>query len=276
MDKNKVIQDFLRHMRDDRIVSDHTLSAYRTDLTAFAGYIGDSLLTVRPKGIERYIEHLRATQSYKDSTLARKLASVKSLYFYLSARGWIESDPTKPIPSIRVEPRQHDYLTQDEIDTLILAVVSDPSVQSKRDLVIIRLLTDMGLRVSEVMGLDLADVNRYQGTLAIGARSLLMPQDVALVMWDYLDHTRQLLAGRRNDPALILQYRNGRLSRQGVWLILKERAGKAGIDPARITPNALRRSFAVNMINSGAAIDDVRDALGHSSIHTTRRYVEVG
>lgn len=273
------IPDFMTYLQIERGFSDNTISAYRNDLDQLAGFLrsGPVELDLMDRGtIAAFIVHLR-DREYAPTTVARKIAAVKSFCHFLRRRGLTETDPTDGIDA----PRVHKYLPQtaskDEISRL-LAQLDGTSPTAIRDKAMLELLYATGMRVTELVSLDLEHVDLERNTVRCsgkGGRTREIPFGVGVrgaLAW-YLADARGALAGNHPSRALFLNHHGERLTRQGFWLIIKGYARQAGIE--KITPHTLRHSFAAHLLHGGAALRAVQELLGHSSIATTQVYTHM-
>ena len=280
------IERFLSYMAVERGVSRNTLSAYRSDARQLLDFLresadedGDAIdwRSVGPQEVAAYVLHLRGKE-YSDTTLARKVASTRSLFGFLFHEGVIDEDPTDKMSAPKVGRSLPKALSVEEIDAL-LDCPADPSPEAMRDRAMLEVLYASGIRVSELVSLDTDDVDLEQGYVRCfgkGSKERLVPihPGAAAALGDYLEHCRPQLYSKRSDRALFLNRRGARLTRQGFWTILKRAAAKAGITTS-ITPHTLRHSFATHLLRGGAPLRHVQELLGHSSITTTQVYTHL-
>ena len=280
------IDSFLNFMTVERGVSPNTLVAYRNDLNQLTTYVEDfhpekaegQWKNVDDKVLTAYLLRLHE-QGYSDTTRARKIASAKSLFSFLFEEGFITKDPTENLSSPRVGRTLPEALSVEEIAKLLASVSRSDAPEDKRDHTMVELLYASGLRVTELVSLDIEDVDLVEGSvrcLGKGAKERIIPihQNAVDVVKDYLEDGRPIIANRRSGKALFLNRRGERLTRQGFWLILKGHAGKAGIG-TKITPHTLRHSFATHLLRGGAPLRHVQELLGHASITTTQVYTHL-
>ena len=273
------IPGFIGYLRAERGFSDNTISAYRNDLAQLADFMqtGPVALDLLERGtVVAFMLHLRERE-YAPTTVARKIAAVKSFCHFLRRQGLAEIDPTEGIDS----PRVHKYLPKaasaDEI-TRLLAQLGGSAPTTLRDRAMLELLYATGLRVTELVSLDVTHVhleNNLVRCVGKGNKERAIPFGVAAreALDRYLDGARAALAGRHESTALFLNHHGERLTRQGFWLIIKGYAKQAGIEA--ITPHTLRHSFATHQLSNGADLRTVQEMLGHSSIATTQVYTQV-
>ncbi len=273
------VPDFIAYLRAERAFSDNTVSAYQNDLTQLGEFLrsGPVELDLMDRGaVLAFILHLRERE-YAPTTVARKIAAVKSFCHFLRREGLTEVDPTENIDSPRVSKYLPKAASVDEIDRL-LAQLDGSSPTVLRDKAMLHLLYATGMRVTELVSLDLADVDVEARTVrCIGKggkqRDIPVNDEARAAVAHYSAEARPLLLGTRGSTALFLNHHGERLTRQGFWLIIKGYAKSAGID--KITPHTLRHSFATHKLNNGADLRSVQELLGHSSIATTQIYTHV-
>jgi integrase/recombinase XerD len=279
------VDRFLNYMTVERGVSPNTVSAYRNDLRQLVEFaearVPDSKQqgwrAVDPQAIASYLLHLH-DRGYSDTTRARKVASAKSLFAFLVEEDVVDSDPTDNVSSPRLGRSLPDTLTVDEVDAL-LSAPSGNSPEAGRDRAMLELLYASGIRVGELVSLNLDDVSVEQGAIRCfgkGSKERMVPihDHAAAVVRAYLERGRPALAKTGSGAALFLNHRGLRLSRQGFWLILKQWAAQSGIHK-RITPHTLRHSFATHLLRGGAPLRHVQELLGHASITTTQVYTHL-
>jgi integrase/recombinase XerD len=216
---------------------------------------------------------------YANSTVARRTAAVKSFYAFLTSERLAPSDPTEQIDSPKVDRYLPKALTPDQVDDLLELPLRQPTPERLRDKAMLELLYATGLRVSELVALNVRDVTLTSVRCAgKGGRERTLPLagSAQTALEEYLDIARPQLA--RSNPqkvdALFLNHRGKRLTRQGFWLILKHYAEELGLND--LTPHTLRHSFATHMIANGTDLKAVQTLLGHASLSTTQIYMQVG
>ena len=282
-------EEFLTWLAAERGRSANTLSAYRRDLRAYVAWLGRrgggarDLAQVGEGDVEAYIAHLRA-EARAPSSVARALVAVRGLHRFLADEGMAPTDPSADVEAPRVPQGLPKALAEDEVERLLAAVVGDDAV-ARRDRAMLEVLYGTGLRISELVGLSLGDVDldgALLRALGKGSKERIVPigrlAREALARW--LDPGgRPELAperwARRGDAeAVFLNARGGRLSRQGAWGIIRGYGDRAGLGD-RLSPHVLRHSCATHMLNRGADIRAVQELLGHASISTTQVYTKV-
>jgi integrase/recombinase XerD len=288
------IDRFLRFLSSDMASSQNTVAAYRNDLTqlrlflespisSLLGSNGDAAPVVEWSAVTRnriisFVVHLRE-KSYAPTTVARKVAAVKSFFHFLTAEGIVSEDPTDNLDSPRVEKVLPRSLNPDEVGCLLSAASRDDSPEGLRDDAMLQLLWSTGMRVSELVSLNVDDLDLSTGyvrCLGKANRERIVPvsQDAKVALEEYIEAGRPALVRRREESALFVNHRGERLTRQGFWLILKSYARGAGL-PSDITPQTLRHSFAVHQLDQHTDLRSLQELLGHASIATTQVYAQV-
>lgn len=283
---NDRIDVFLSHIATERGLSEHTVSAYRNDLTQFAqfaqaeaareGAIGLPLSSIDRERLGGYLLHLRE-RGYAPATIARKVAALKSLFHYLRRIGEVASDPTEGLGSPEVKKEPPRTISTQEVRLLLEEARRRETPESSRDAAMLQLLYATGMRVSEVVMLDLGDLSLLDATVRVvgrGRRVRSLPLDAGSVkdLRLYVERARPYMV--RNgvgQVALFVNHRGQRLTRQGFWLILKELVRSAGLT-VTVTPHTLRHTFATHRLGSGVALPQLKELLGHASLSTTQVY----
>ena len=281
------VEDFVQYLTVERGVSPNTLAAYRNDLTQLIEFVSSrdghsrgirTWADVSDQTISDYVLYLHDL-GYSQSTRARKMASCKSLFRFLVLEDVVKNNPTVNFSSPRKGRSLPEALTEEDIDSLLSADSEDDSPESSRDQTMLELLYATGMRVSELISLNLEDVdteNGYVRCFGKGGKERLLPiyeQAAESLEW-YITGARTLLESERSGTALFLNKRGAPLTRQGFWLILKARAARAGLNGS-ITPHMLRHSFATHLLRGGAPLRHVQELLGHASISTTQVYTHL-
>ena len=286
----KVIDDFLQHLVVEKGLSRNTLDAYRNDLTQFqqflhtrlngAAHHDDAWRGVDLNLLNDYIADLRGRKGYRDTTTARKVAAIKSFFTYLAQNGDIAEPPTESLGSPRVGRALPKYLSEAEVELLLEEAGKPGTAESRRDANILELLYATGLRVSELVSLNIQDIDFQESFIRCwgkGSKERVVHAHAKAMdgLQEYLAGPRLSLVGdNKDEPALFVNHRGERLTRQWVWNILKTYSRKAGIDQ-KITPHTLRHSFATHLLQKGASLRHVQELLGHSSISTTQVYTHL-
>jgi integrase/recombinase XerD len=279
---------FLDYMVKEKDCSANTTAAYQNDLTQFVQFVtdyapptGTKIATWREVDehvVQNYLIFLKE-QEYASSTVARKVASVKSFLHYLSDMGQITKDPSKRLDSPKVKKSLPRSIRPQEIDKLLAAPLVERSPKTLRDKALLETLYATGMRVTELVNLNLDSVDLEAKTVVCGDGGKRMrtvpiyPEGIQAIE-EYLESGRPQLIVDPNEPALFLNHRGQRLTRQGLWLIIKHYVKQVGIK-ATVTPHTLRHSFATHLLNAGADLREVQERLGHASASTTQVYRQV-
>jgi integrase/recombinase XerD len=287
------IEQYLTFLAQEKGASQHTIAAYRNDLGQLAEFLQrgsvrslvatgsdteGSLGSVGKTRLIAYMANLRE-KGYASATLARKVAALKSFYHYLLAEGVVTQDPTENLDSPKVGKTLPRTLTIQEIESLLEQPMGKSNPESVRDAAMLRLLYATGMRVSELMGLEVNDVDVASGYVrCLGKshreRQIPIPRRTADLVHDYILQARPLLMRHSTHDALFVNHRGERLTRQGFWLILKSYARQAQL-AGSITPHTLRHSFAIHLLTNNANLRDVQELLGHANIATTQIYTQL-
>lgn len=278
---------FLSYLEQEYRYSENTIAAYRNDLGQFLDFIeghAGSPLTewaaVTEDDIADYLTYMKhKDHPYASSTIARKVAAIKSFYNYLLSQGIVQSNPTVDIDSPKVKKRLPQTLSLEEVERLLEAPAGDDSPKSLRDRTLLNVLYETGMRVTEVVSIQYEDVDLQHSILSSPtrqgeSREIPLAEDTKALLARYLSEGRPHLAKDKLEHALFLNHRGENLTRQGLWLIIKGYAREAGLNTA-VTPHTLRHSFAVHRLSKGADLEDIRRLLGHANISTTQIYTQM-
>lgn len=274
------IQEFVRTLASERKSSQNTLGAYRTDLRQLSDFVqrhgAQSWADVTPAMIADFVLHLRERQ-YATTSIARKVAALKSFFHHLVSSETLHRDPAEAVQAPKVEKYLPRALQPSEIERLFSAVQSSGDI-AQRDLAMLHTIYSTGMRVTELISLNLSHVDFTRGEIHCAGRNRrerILPLSLAAqsAMAIYLEGNRRALARDVNESALFLNHHGKRLTRQGFWLIIKGYARQAGI--AEITPHTLRHSFALDMLGRGMELRSVQELLGHANISTTHIYQQL-
>ena len=276
------LAQFLSALAEEKQYSDNTISAYRNDLGQFLEFVHSRTISPIEPGavgrdiVEAYVEDLEGRPtSYAPSTVARKIAAVKSFFHYLLERRVIPADPASKLHSPKVQKSLPKTLSSAEMERLLAAPGRGSGPKALRDRALLELLYATGMRVTELVNIRSEDVDWEQREVVChskGERRRSIPLGSALApLTQYWQQARPSLAREDSPSALFLNHRGKKLTRQGVWLILKETAEAAGIGP-EVTPHTLRHSFARNMLGQGQDLRRVQELLGHANLSTTQVY----
>ncbi|MEZ5144990.1 MAG: site-specific tyrosine recombinase XerD [Acidimicrobiales bacterium] len=279
-------EELLAWLAAEKGRSANTLAAYRRDLLAYTRWLatrGLSLGEVRPADLDAYVAELRAL-GRAPASVSRAMVAVRSLHRFLAVEGTAAHDPSADVDVPAVPRGLPKALREDEVTALLDQVEGDDPV-ARRDRAMLEVLYGTGMRISELVGLSLADVDLEAGLVRVlgkGGRERVVPLGGmarrALVTWLGVGGREALVGertGRRVEvDAVFVNQRGGRLSRQGAWGVVRRHAVAAGLGD-RLTPHVLRHSCATHMLDHGADIRAVQELLGHASISTTQVYTLV-
>ena len=278
---------FLDHLAVERGLSRHTLDAYRRDLRRYLTFLEEREVrdvgSVREEDVAAFVRHLSGSEyaperTYRASSVARALAAARALHRFLVREGVVPDDPTQGVIRPRIPRSLPKPLSVDQV-TALLAAPGDAEPPALRDTAILEVLYGAGLRISELVALDVDDVDLEEGSVRVvgkGDKERVVPlgRSAVRAVGSYLARSRPVLARSRSGGALFLNQRGGRLTRQGATNIIQTAARRAGIR-ARVTPHVLRHSFATHMLEGGADVRVVQELLGHASVATTQIYTLV-
>src|SRR5919202_460801 len=286
---NERIDTFLAYLQGERSLSPNTVSAYRNDLQQFADYLraeaerqggtGFALGTIDRDLITAYFLHLR-DRGYSSASIARKTAAMRSFFQYLRRKGEVNSDPTQGIGSPEVKKPLPRTVEDDQVQALLAFCEARDTPEGVRDHAMLRLLSATGMRVGELVLVDVDDLDVDEHRVRVvgrGHRERSLPLDDATLesIRTYLERARPFLTRNATDQkALVVNQRGQRLTRQGFWLIMKGLVREAGL-PAMMTPHMLRHSFEAQRLGEGTGLEDLRLLRGHARIATTQIYTQL-
>jgi integrase/recombinase XerD len=285
------IQDFLNFLGTEKGYADNTIAAYQNDLNQFYRHVqaeaGDkkpeAWVDVNKETITGYINYLKEGSNYASSTVARKVAAIKSFFHFLVAEGEIKEDPTYTLDSPKVKKRLPKAISLGEIDRLLHAPAGESGPKAQRDMALLEMLYASGMRVTELVSLNVSDIVRSENGAQVrvrgkksNARERVIPigDSAAKVLSNYINKGREQLIHDPNEQAVFLNNRGQRLTRQGLWLIIKHYVEAVGIS-TEVTPHTLRHSFAAHKLSQGKSLQDIQKLLGHANISTTQVYTHI-
>lgn len=283
--QNKV-EEFLTSLEVEKGYSENTRVAYKNDLGQFLAYVKKNALppvqdwgSVTKDHLVSYILSLKGEREYASTTVARKVAAIKSFFHFLVAEGFVKDDPTATLDSPRVKKYLPRAISQEDVERLLDAPGKSDEPRTVRDRAILELLYATGMRVSELVALNEGDVDLASASVRCfgkGGKERVIPVYPRAVqaVEAYVTKGRVRLLRQSDEKALFLNQRGERLTRQGLWLIVKGYVRQAGIKVA-VTPHTLRHSFATHMLRGGADLRNVQELLGHANIATTQVYTQV-
>ena len=274
----KQIKLFLEFLKDEKKLSENTLQSYRRDILQYQEYVEKNKINyakANREDMKTYLEHLKEIGK-KPSTVSRNLASIRSFYQFLIRVKKVKHDPTEDIQSPKIEKRVPSVLTAQEVE-LLLDQPKDVDLKGTRDKAMLEFAYATGMRVTEIISLDIDDVNleesfvicrngSKQRNIPLGSMSLK-------ALKEYVEDARPILIKNENEKALFVNINGTRLTRQGFWKIIKYYKEQAHITKD-ITPHVLRHSFATHLLQNGADLKAIQTMLGHSDITSTQVYMQ--
>ncbi|WP_107949747.1 site-specific tyrosine recombinase XerD [Lysinibacillus parviboronicapiens] len=282
-DFHYAIEDYIHFIQVERQLSINTLASYRRDLENYVQFLQEaegmsSFHKVERTTILRHLEQLRM-QGKTSRTVARHISSIRSFHQFLLREKRTETDPTVHLEMPTIEQKLPNILSIEEIESLLIAP-NRSKPQGVRDVAMLELLYGSGMRISELIALDLADIHLTMGFVRVfgkGGKERIIPlgKSALSALSAYLDGARGQLQGKYpKTDAFFINQRGKRLTRQGCWKLMKEHALKAGIQH-ELTPHTLRHSFATHLVENGADLRAVQEMLGHADISTTQIYTHI-
>lgn len=277
----QMVDSYLLHLKVERGLAKNTLDSYRRDLTKFIGFLRrkdiNSLSEVDRHLIMSFMEDLHK-QRRAAATISRNLAAIRSLYSFLVQESLVQANPSTELNTPKIPKRLPNVMTVSQVATL-MEQPNAKNVAGLRDKAMLELLYATGIRVSELVGLNLPDVNLEMGFLRClgkGSKERIVPMGKSAIqaVEAYLQTGRGKLVGGKGEKAVFVNIHGSRLTRQGFWKILKKYVRQAGFQ-GDITPHTLRHSFATHLLENGADLRAVQEMLGHSDISTTQIYTQV-
>ena len=273
------IEKYLSYLKNEKRMAANSLEAYGRDIRDFEQFIQSrgtgSVLDATSTDVVAYLNKLK-TAGRSPSTVNRKLASVRSFYNYMQGENLISDNPARGIKTPRIEKKELEYLSIKEIDQLLDS--PDDSLKGRRDRAILEVLYATGIKVSELIDANVEDINFRMGFITCYGESsktriIPMGRPARAALEDYVYEVRdQLLEDNKDEKALFVNYYGKRLTRQGLWKILREYGEKSGIKH-KLTPNTLRNSFTVHMLQNGADLKSLQELMGHEDIMATQVYL---
>ena len=274
----KQIKLFLEFLENDKKLSSNTLQSYKRDITQYQEYIdknGLNYLKIDNEDIDKYFENLKAMNK-KTSTISRNLATIRSYYQFLLRTKKIKKDPTIGVQSPKVEKKVPSILTSKEVE-LLLEQPKNIDLKGIRDKAMLEFAYATGMRVTEIISLNISDVNLEQSYVVcnVGSKKRNIPLGSLSLkaLKDYMEKARPILIKDENVNALFVNINGKRLTRQGFWKIVKFYKEQAHITK-EITPHVLRHSFATHLLQNGADLKAIQTMLGHSDISSTQVYMQ--
>ena len=274
------IAAYRAYLSEEKRASANTLSSYIRDLTQFQSWLITNgtadLRKVKKETINEYLLHMNHSGK-SPATVTRSTASIKSFYSYMVQSGAVKTNPAKAVTAMKVERKYPEILTNLEVE-LFLEQPKCVDEKGFRDHAMLELLYATGIRVSELIGLNVGDINLSAGFIRCRSKDKerIVPLYPAAVkaLEDYVKDIRPRIIADENEQALFVNMNGERMSRQGFWKIIKYYQEKAEINKD-ITPHTLRHSFAVHLLENGADLRSIQEMLGHADISSTQIYTHV-
>jgi len=275
-DYYSMFSDYLTNQKANSV---NTRESYLRDTLYFLEYLSDTgtdPLQADEQTVQGYVDHLHELKR-SPTTISRNLASVRCFYKFLIFRGLVENNPAKGIKLEKTVKKLPQVLSGEEIE-LLLAQPDITEPKGCRDKAMLELLYATGIRASELINLNIKDLNLRSGVLycrgSKGVRSIPVYPSAVVAVSDYIYRMRGLITGPESGNALFVNLNGGRLTRQGFWKIVKGYATEAGITK-EITPHTMRHSFALHLLENGASVKDIQTMMGHADISSTQVYVQL-
>ncbi len=280
MDNNTCYEKYKDYLQNIKKASSNTLSSYLRDIRQFGEYLDEhsefGFTDADEDTLNGYIAHLRASGK-SVATVSRSIASLKSFYAYLLLNRIIKDNPTGKLVPDKSEQKLPQILTSREVE-LLLEQPECTDFKGYRDKAMLELLYATGIRVSELISLNVSDVNLTAGAIRCVShdkeRYIPMYPAAIRALSEYMEFVRPQMLADKNDPSLFVNVNGERMSRQGFWKIIKSYQAKAHIEKD-ITPHTLRHSFAAHLLENGADIRSIQEMLGHADISSTQIYSQL-
>lgn len=273
LDLIKAYENFLSKVKQ---ASANTISSYMRDIRQFAGWLGTEVSDATQLNISAYLQYLEQ-DGRSAATISRTLASLKNFYAYLVSSGFCEKTPVTDIHIDRGEKKLPQILTGREIE-LLLAQPLCVDAKGFRDKAMLEVMYATGIRVTELIDLDIDDVNLEMGVIKCTAakKTRMIPLYPAALraLTIYIRDIRESMLSSSDEAALFVNINGSRMSRQGFWKILKHYQAAAHIEK-EITPHTLRHSFAVHLLENGADLNSLQELMGHCDISSTQMYTQL-
>ena len=274
----KQLKLFFDFLENGKKLSNNTLQSYKRDLIQFEAYLKENKLNynkLKADDIRNYIKYLHENGK-KASTISRGLASIRSFYQYEVKNRKVKTDPTEGIQSPKIEKRVPSVLTSKEVE-LLLEQPKNVDLKGTRDKAMLEFAYATGMRVTEIISLDLDDVNLEEGYVVCKTgekqRTIPLGKMSLKALKDYIENAREFIIRDEKETALFVNINGKRLTRQGFWKIIKYYKEQAHITKD-ITPHVLRHSFATHLLQNGADLKAIQSMLGHSDISSTQVYMQ--
>jgi integrase/recombinase XerD len=275
----KVIKSFIDFLEYDKHVSSNTLQSYKRDIDQYVNFLGErdikSLNKTNKDVVNEYLNTLQE-KGRSASTISRNLASLRSFYRFTAKNKLIEEDPTTDLESPKIERKLPQILSTNEVE-LLLQQPNTKDLKGLRDKAMLELLYATGIRVSELISLNIDDLDFENSQVRCNAagrpRMIPLATSAMTAIYNYVDGARKSMIHSYDEVALFVNVSGTRITRQGFWKIIKFYKNQAKIE-ADITPHTLRHSVAAHLLQNGADIKSIQEFLGHSDISSTQIYMQ--
>ncbi len=274
------IDDFEKYILKEKQAAQNTVNAYIKDLEHFEAFVlergAKDLTDVSNTDIVSYVMEMKKEDKSR-STVNRKLTSIRTFYKFLVKEGKIKENPAENIKSPRIEKKEIEYLSIDDVDKLM--TLPDETIKGKRDRAMLELMYATGIRASELIDMKLDDCNMRMGFVKCSgehskARIIPIGRPARMALETYIYDVRPAMLRGGDSDSLFLNYVGEPMTRQGLWKILKEYGEEAGFK-IKLTPQVIRNSFAVHMLQNGADIKSIQELMGHEDIAANQAYLAV-
>lgn len=272
-------EEFVAYLQKEKRMSKNTLEAYKRDVLGLIAFLesrgNHNVLETSSTDIVAFLHNLKG-MGKSAATVNRKLASLRSFFNYLMKAGLVKENPTAGIKSPKIEHKELEFLSIEEIDKLL--DTPDDTLKGRRDKAILEVLYATGIKVSELIEANVDDVNFRMGFITCAqtssrARIVPLGRPARAALEEYVYDVRdKLIKDNKGEKALFVNYYGKRITRQGLWKMLKEYGEKSGLEH-KLTPNIIRNSFAVHMLQNGADLKSLQELMGHEDITATQVYL---
>lgn len=278
------LQDFLNmfieYLVNQKHSTKNTIDSYRRDISSFINFSAKEKISkvtqINTQLIQKFIDKIKR-DGMSDSTVTRHISSLKSFMQFLYINNYINNNPAAGIKSVKTQRKIPDILTGDEIN-LLLEQPNSSDLKGCRDKAMLELLYATGIRVSELINLNISDINLKSGFINCKnekkERTIPLYPAAVSALSVYINRVRPVLISGNEETSLFVNINGGRLTRQGFWKIIKYYTEQANINKV-ITPHTLRHSFATHLLQNGADLKSIQEMLGHSDISTTQFYTHL-
>ena len=276
---NNLVENFLDFLQNDKKLSDNTLQSYNRDIKLYGNYLdanGFKATDTTEDSLKEYFDVLKK-EGKADSTISRNLASLRSFYQYLYKNNVVSEDPTTNLESPKITRKPPKILSTEQVE-LLLNQPKCVDLKGYRDKAMLELVYATGIRVTELISLNVEDIDLESNTIRTSTRGkeriIPIGSLANSALSEYLTKARKSMLKNDQDDALFVNVNGKRLTRQGFWKIIKQYKNQADID-VDITPHTLRHSFAMHLLENGAELRAIQEMLGHSDISSTQVYAQM-